>query len=654
LYLVRGNYEQAVELLEQSWGTYLESDLRVRIGNLLATAYRYQGQYAESLEIYQEVLDLVREDGDRRMEAGIETNIAVVYQHMGAEDQAMERYVHGLEIFEEIADTTNIVLTLNHIGELYREEGNPERALPFYSESLDLAGLIDAREDIARARYNMGLAFMALERYDEALDEFEEALRLSEEGGNINRPVQILHSRGTLYLSRGDLDRAESSFRQSMDASRKQGIAQGIYHNSIGLGNLARERGEYDEAREYYRQAHDLALGSGSAELQLQPLENLWRLSEQTGEYEAAFEYLKEYQELRESLLTSEREQALARYETLLDLRSERRQMEMLELEMASRTQYLWLGLAGLIILLVGAVILWFLFIKQRQTTRQLEERKSELVRLYNHVEDQRVRLSELNETKVKLFSILAHDLRRPVAQMQGLVMLLRDGAVEEADREELFSRVEDDVKQSLSTLEDYLQWAQSQLEGIDPDLKPVSLSRVVDRVMQRMQPTANEKSISLVNRCEKSAYVLADEQMTSVILENLISNAVKFSHPEDEVTVSLDETPSEWMLNVIDSGIGIPAELQDRLFSGLDKSRSGTGKESGTGIGLMICREFVERQGGEIFVKSREGKGTTISFRLPKYSAEKDRAGTTDGTESDTGESNGRESRTEVEVRQN
>lgn len=142
----------------------------------------------------------------------------------------------------------------------------------------------------------------------------------------------------------------------------------------------------------------------------------------------------------------------------------------------------------------------------------------------------------------------------------------------------------------------------------------------VVEETVLLFKDAAREKSISLVNKTPPGASIHADKHMLHTILRNLTSNAIKFSRPGDSVTISARITPQGTSISVCDTGVGMPPEVLDSLFAvGESRSTVGTWKEKGTGLGLLLCREFIDTQGGSVEVHSKEGNGTTIAFWLPQ-----------------------------------
>lgn len=230
--------------------------------------------------------------------------------------------------------------------------------------------------------------------------------------------------------------------------------------------------------------------------------------------------------------------------------------------------------------------------------------------------------LSELNSTKNKFFSILAHDLRSPMNSMKGFSNLLANFADQLSVDEikETAKSLDETVKISSRYLENLLTWARSQMNSIDFKPQEISLWESAKDIVEVLKNNAHAKHIKIDLEESLAVKLFADQNQLSVILTNLISNAIKFTYIEGKITVGAilrDGNMAE--IFVRDTGTGMPAEVVDKIFR-IDSKHTmkGTQGEAGTGLGLLLCREFAEKNGGKIWVESTEGVGSTFRFTIP------------------------------------
>lgn len=236
-------------------------------------------------------------------------------------------------------------------------------------------------------------------------------------------------------------------------------------------------------------------------------------------------------------------------------------------------------------------------------------------------------KLRELNIEKDKYFSILAHDLRSPFSLLIGFSeMILKK--IRSDDREKALIFAENMLNTSRKTfvlLENLLEWSKSQTGQIKFSPRKVSLMRTIKYCTEFMSDLAKSKNISISNNLTEDTIIFADENMLNTILRNLISNALKFSNEYGEVRITGEQAGTMIQICVEDNGTGINEEQQSKLFSLMNESTKGTANEPGSGLGLMLCSNFIEKHGGSIWVKSKPGKGSRFFFTIPVYNNQTD-----------------------------
>ena len=248
---------------------------------------------------------------------------------------------------------------------------------------------------------------------------------------------------------------------------------------------------------------------------------------------------------------------------------------------------------------------------------RDITERK----KAEQALKDSQARLRELNATKDRLFAIIGHDLRSPFNSIIGFSQLLAE-QVKEKDYEGLdeYARIiQESSKKAMDLLTNLLEWSRSQSGNIEFNPEYFDLVSIIQEAAGLSQDSAAQKSITLTQQLPHNLTIFADKAMINSILRNLLSNGIKFTHPGGKITISTEKTEEQLMVSVADDGTGIPPEDLDKLFR-IDAAQStpGTHKESGTGLGLLLCKEFTEMHGGKIWAESTPGMGSKFSFTIP------------------------------------
>jgi signal transduction histidine kinase len=229
--------------------------------------------------------------------------------------------------------------------------------------------------------------------------------------------------------------------------------------------------------------------------------------------------------------------------------------------------------------------------------------------------------LRQLNITKDKFFSIIAHYLRNPFITILGFSDILLTDYEELSDEERLFyiGEMKKSSEVSHNLLQNLLQWSRSQTGRIDYKPKSISLAQITSENLEIVELSAERKNITLSNSVPPDLKVSADEDMLNTILRNLITNAIKFTTKGGRIHVYAVEKNGFVETTVEDTGVGMDNETMDRIFRlDISHTKKGTDDESGTGLGLVLCKEFVKKHGGNIRIESEVGKGSKFIFSLP------------------------------------
>ncbi|TDS16098.1 sensor histidine kinase [Sphingobacterium paludis] len=233
-------------------------------------------------------------------------------------------------------------------------------------------------------------------------------------------------------------------------------------------------------------------------------------------------------------------------------------------------------------------------------------------------IEEQRDELKKMNADMQKIFSIIAHDIKSPLASLQGVIALFQEGFISPQITEESIKLVDRRVKQLDSTLENLLRWSSNNLGGLQTTKSHVYLAGAVQETCYFLEGLASGKAIDFAIDIDRDTFVFADRDQLSMILRNLISNAIKFSYAGGTVTLQGRRSVDKVTLQVIDNGMGMNTENEKALFRSLQRPSFGTEGERGSGVGLMLSYELIKQNAGTIAVKSIEGKGTIFSIVLP------------------------------------
>jgi signal transduction histidine kinase len=253
------------------------------------------------------------------------------------------------------------------------------------------------------------------------------------------------------------------------------------------------------------------------------------------------------------------------------------------------------------------------------QQNVEIEEQRITLADNAELLNKQARELRDLNNLKNKLFSVIAHDLKSPMYALRNIFHNIEKYDLPAEDVKAMVPDVMKDLTYTTTLMENLLQWAKCQMQTLEVSLSSVNVSEIADDVFKQLESQADLKNIRLVNNIKKSAMVIAQHDMIQLVLRNLISNAIKFTPQNGCVQIGIENGPDVVEVFVKDSGIGLSAANLDKISHNEFFTTRGTSSEKGTGLGLMLCKEFLAKNNGILHITSEEGVGSRFSFTLPR-----------------------------------
>jgi two-component system, sensor histidine kinase LadS len=254
--------------------------------------------------------------------------------------------------------------------------------------------------------------------------------------------------------------------------------------------------------------------------------------------------------------------------------------------------------------------------LKREQETIDLLER--EVNERTEEIQQKNDELEQINTVKDKMFSVISHDLKGPLNSLKGTLSILQMNALSPEEIKQVSQKIGVQLQETSELLDQLLQWSKTQMQGVNFNPRSLSLSALIEDTTSLLCREFDQKKIKLAVQPDINYWVMADEAMMKTVLRNLLTNALKFTAANGEVKVETITYDNKAIVMVTDTGIGVPQRYREDLFTLKGVTTLGTREEKGTGIGLVLCKEFVECNGGAIWVESEEGKGSKFSFSIP------------------------------------
>ncbi len=248
----------------------------------------------------------------------------------------------------------------------------------------------------------------------------------------------------------------------------------------------------------------------------------------------------------------------------------------------------------------------------------QSEQRAKALLEQNTQIIKQNELLEQVNNEKNKLFSIVSHDLKTPLDSIHGYLEILAKSGLSADEKSEIEGELLEQTKYTSDLLMNLLSWAKAQMQGITVNRTHIDLKQMIVSTTTHKLSSAARKGIKITNSIREPIEVVADNDMLSIVLRNLLNNAIKFTKPGGEIVIRAIKNVGEAVISVSDTGIGIPLEKQHDIFSLHTQSTYGTNNEKGIGLGLRMCKEFMDYQHGRIWFESVPGKGSVFYISLP------------------------------------
>jgi signal transduction histidine kinase/Tfp pilus assembly protein PilF len=631
VYLTDGQFEKSLPLYEIAMEYRLKLGDKQKIANTRNNqgyAYRNTNMYSEAIAAFKEAAEIFNEIGHHEDQAYMLMNVASTYSRINDSNKALEAAIQVANIFLQNDNKYGIAYTYNFIGDLHTNLNNHHLALEYIAKANELYIELNDIEGLTNTTNALGIIYGELDDSEKALEYYKKSLDLAIESNSLGGQSVAYNNIGFQESKLKNYAKALEAYQKSLKLSEQTDDFESLMNTYNNIAWVYLKQGQVDEAKKNVVNALKYQELNEKALFLAESYEILSQIYYKKGDYKRGFENLEKLRVINDSLFksnsTKEYMEMQVRFETErkekeIELLKKTDEIRNLELQRQKNLNIFWL-LLSLLLIVFGVITIFNLRSKQKvnslltEKNLLLEETNKKLTESEKH-------LKEINLTKDRFFSLIAHDLKNPFNALMGFSELLYNNYTDYTQEEskELIKIIYDSSQNLYKLLDNLLQWSRSQLGSImySPELFP--LHNVVKEEVEMLKPLANKKNVKITLRIEEFMIVWADKNLVAVVVRNLVSNAIKFSSNDDKILIAATEHENHVEISISDTGVGINKEDQDKLFR-LDTSFTsrGTADEKGTGLGLLLCKEFVEKNGGTIWVESNEQKGSTFKFTLP------------------------------------
>lgn len=610
--------EQKIDSLQVVLSSAKEDTLKINTLDRLSSLHYYIDS-EKSLRYSKATLSLSKKINYKEGIANSYVNFGVYYWLKADFPTALNYFYKALHIFENLDIKKGISRTNNGLGTIYVEFKNYNLALSCYNKALKASRDVNDRKSIATYMNNIGDVYLRMKEYPKALTYFDKAIKM-----NVFEKTD--YESGLNYTNIGITLNFLKQYEKSIEATSTS-IA--IYKNDSSLFNAYNK---LELGKSYYFLALDIKNEIQSRQLLQKSLDYtnealvifnrdeslidikdaylyLSKICKAQKKYDQSLDYFEKSSNLNDSIFSNDNKTQIEfiKSQREIDLRDKKIEIQNLKIKNEARKVYLLYTVTAAVLILL-ALFFW-LYLSKRKTNSQLYE-KNKII-------------SSINKQKDKFFSIIAHDLRGPFNGYLGLTELLAED-IDDMEKEEIqFAAV--NMRSSANNLnrllENLLEWSRMEQGLIPFDPKENQLLPVVSECVTTLIDAANNKEIKIQTLIDEKTTVFADNHILQAVIRNIFSNAVKFTPKGGTIIIQGKEDDKNTTIAIKDSGIGMNSKMLDNLFQlDMKTNRNGTDDEPSTGLGLILCKEFVEKHGGKIWVESEENIGSAFYCSFPKH----------------------------------
>jgi signal transduction histidine kinase/uncharacterized protein HemY len=546
--------------------------------------------------------------------------LADAKSNMAGLNHAEGKYQEAINLFKEVHQldlkTKNInrqSISLNSLGRMYVDWGKYETGLDYYFRSIQLLDSITDKAILGVRYNNIGMVYQLMGKHREAIIWLEKARKIDEQEKNSIK-LGIRHFNiGNSYLSLRDYQKARINIEKSLAIFKNSNLFSMTSKVYGSLGSLYQQEGDFSKAEEYLILSLNMAEKGENIPEKSIIYSKLYQFYKQTGNYRKALDYYEQHTVAKDSIYNLQASKQIEELEA--QYQNEKKGAEITRLEKENELKIKELSfrkrernwaIAGALLFLIAAGSFFLLFSTVKKQKAKLSE--------------QNIELDRLNKTLNRLFAIISHDLRNATAAYQSSAKII-DYHLGKGQPEKLLplsGEISNNANNLSVMLENLLQWSVLQMKGIEPRKQLFALKPEIEKVVGLLKNEANKKGNSIeLNILEEKAF--CDPESFNLIIRNLLGNSNKFTE-NGLIQVSTTEKDGITTLFIKDTGCGMTPSMVADLFKMSDsKIRQGTAGEKGTGLGLMMVAEHIEKNRGSISVESEEGKGTTFIVSLPR-----------------------------------
>lgn len=600
-----------------AWSRFYLGVVNFKLGNLKTA----EEIHSENIKLYFSINDIYGSLGSKQ-------KLGDIYLLAGkfgkAYDLFFDAYEHRAYMFGSRGENHLIATHYENLGKIFFHAGNYTQALDYFDQAIKITQENNFDELKYQILYSKGLCYFQLDSMEKASSHFNDAMYFHDKTGNRFEIAKTINSLAEIELKKKNYDPAIRKFSEALTINQQIGNKFGESQNHLNLATCFLKTRKNKLAKTHLDRGFVLAQEIGVDALILEFYHLFSEYYNQNDNPVEAGKYLDLYVPLSEKISEENKMELtslLLKYyknQTETNTKVLQQENELSKLESAHNKLKSQLYLLLFTLALIIIIICITAYLRKLKTAHKLEKMVGERTRELKESEE---KLREVNATKERFFSIIAHDLKSPFVSLIGFTDLLRNEYenFSEKQRKEFIEIIGNSSEEIYALLENLLEWTLSSTNQIQFTPDHTDLHQVAEQALSLLEKNATNKNISIQNQIKENTFVFADENMMQTVVRNLLSNAIKFTGNGGQIKMETFLENGSVKFSITDTGIGISQENLENLFDiSTQSTQNGTANEHGTGLGLLLCKEFLAKNGSEIKVESELNRGTKCSFTLP------------------------------------
>jgi signal transduction histidine kinase len=583
----------------------------------------------QSLEYGNEALNLARENRNDKWIIDSYLKIGQIYLETEMTDEALDYYKKAEMLSGQVYDSSYISRTLHSLGVAWFQKGDTATSFNYLKRSIRYINPQRYPHDAGEICKDMADFYFNTKNFNDAYKYYKNSLKYFEQSSDYKDQVAVLCKIAATKAKTGYYFDARILYLRAMDISQEHEL---LYYTSYIAFKIA-EILFYNENNTnlsitHLNQALKIAIEEGSLELQVEINQLLSEIFESKNKFKTALNLRTTYFSLKDSLRKRRTQNFITfldmkydldKYKNEISLLSSKYEVSQKELEKQDRLRK-FIIIALILFSIMGITSFGF-FLYKKNMLKILNEKKEALETSNKVLLNSKEQLNRFNETKNKIFSVLAHDLINPFNALLGFATLLKEESnyLNKKEVKQYGEVIYQTATNLLQLLENLLQWSKSQTGQIVVNKKNTDINKLINKVLSMSKILSDKKNIRLETHLDTVCVSFIDEDLISSALRNIIQNAIKFTPEGKMITITTNCTELKTTIIVADTGTGISEKDQKRLFrTETHFTKTGTANEIGTGLGLIITREFIKLNNGKLDLESKIGQGSTFKVTLP------------------------------------